>query len=181
MPSEHHGPQQRSGGGTPQGRCSACPRYPPRCSWLGGHCSTSPAPAEPPSNAAQRSMGPRLATSPRETASSPAVLEHLMDPVTWLTPAQVPPRQPRPRGVLVEVRPLRLAPCTRSEMLGIPHKNLPFVTRAEGEKSSQAVPCPQNPCWTSLCKPTPKQGSPYKPEQACPWIVTSTRLGLLRL
>lgn len=147
-----------------------------RQAWrLRWHCTTSPALAEPPSNAALCSIVPRLATSIREAVSDPVVLEHLIDHIAQLldeamgpllTPARISLRQPRPPGVPVEVRRWHLAPCTRSEMLGSPDRSLHFSMRAEGAQSSQAVLSPQNTCRAPLCKPTPKQGSPYKPRMS---------------
>ena len=130
------------------------------------HCTTSLVLAESPDNAAPCSTAPRLAASIRKAASSPMVLEHLMDPITRLTAAWISPRQPQPRRVPVEVQPWHFVPCTGSEMLGSPDKSLHFCMRAEGAQSSQAVPSSQNTCRASLCKPTQKQGSPYKPRMS---------------
>lgn len=171
MPSEHHRAQQWSGGGgSPRGCCSTCPcRYPPILSWLGKPGGRAGFAQPPWRRQSQPAMRHHAVLRPDW---QPASLRQQAAPWCWSilwTPSPgslllgYPPGIHGPVGSRLEVLSWHLAPCTHSEMLGTPDKSLHFGMRTEGAQYSQVVLSPQNMCWASLCKPTPKQGSPHKP------------------
>lgn len=104
--------------------------------------------------------------------------QHLMDPIARSLPLGSPLGQSRHP---VEVQPRHLAPCTRSETLGSPDKSRQlFPCGREGREGTGQPGCAGSPkhVSASLCR---SRGVLTNPGQACPWVVASTRLGLLQL
>lgn len=92
---------------------------------------------------------------------APAVLEHPTDPITH-HPTGISPRQPQIHGVLVEVQPPHLTPCTCSQVWGA---QVSLCMTPRGQRGTVQAGCAISPntCRAEPCKPTPKQGSPCKP------------------
>lgn len=127
-------------------------------------------------------IAPGLVTRIREAASSPVLLEHLVDLSARLGPAWVSPRQLRPRGVPVEVQPRHLAALHPLRDFG--KSGQVFAFRHEGRGGTVQPGCAISPKHTPgiAVQANTKAGkSLQNPEQVCPWGVASTGLGLLQL
>lgn len=84
-------------------------------------------------------------------------------------------RHPQLHGLVVEVQPPYLTPCTCSKVWAM---HMSVCMTAQGQRGTVQVGCPISPDThrAELCRPMPT-----KPEQPWPHIITSTCLGHLHL